>query len=241
LGEFAHYGAKIYKDFPSLMEPKRTLVVQVEGITIINTYLPCRGKYTDEEVKEEIDQINEVCQKFQETKIMLVGDLNIDLIKHNTKRSKYLKDLISSHNLREPTEQPLPTYFHHDDTATSKIDYIYTNWVCEEPEYTVLDKDSMNTSPHLPLIAVIPHQPNEIVTSKGNEKRTLYKWHKCDEIQYQELLEQYLDVGDLPGDVNEAILYLIKVLKLATDAAVPKKEIRRSNTPTIVTVGGRAP
>jgi hypothetical protein len=222
------------KDLQGLPIPdgtERTLVVQVEGVTVINTYLPCRGKYTDEEVKDEIDQINEVCAKFQETKIVLAGDLNIDLTKQNTKRTQYLRDLISNHNLKEPTVQPFPTYYHHDDKATSKIDYIYINWICKEPEYKILEKDSMNTSPHLPLIAIIPHRRDAATTPIGTEKRTLYKWHKCDTSQYQDLLDKYLNVKDPPVDVNEAIQYLIKVLTLATDAAVPKKRMAQNNTP----------
>ena len=41
---------------------ERTVLLQLDNrITIINTYLPCRGKCSNEETADEIDQLNEIC------------------------------------------------------------------------------------------------------------------------------------------------------------------------------------
>ena len=71
------------KDMPVTPMPDGsscTQVVQVgNGITIINTYLPCQGKYSNEQFKDEVDQITEIIKKYQQSHIILAGDMNVDI------------------------------------------------------------------------------------------------------------------------------------------------------------------
>ena len=94
---------------------------------IINTYLPPRGRYTNQEYQEEVDILHEICEKYQDRPIILLGDLNIDLNKKLDSRAKYLADFLKSHSFREITEITQPTFRQHSGNGQSKIDYIMVN------------------------------------------------------------------------------------------------------------------
>ena len=46
------------------------LVKLGESTILVNSYLPCRGKYSNEEFKDQIDQIEEILHKYKDTSIM---------------------------------------------------------------------------------------------------------------------------------------------------------------------------
>ena len=62
---------------------ERTVVLQLGETTIISTYLLCRGKYANQDFADEIDQLDEICQKYASSTVILSGDMNVDLCKHS--------------------------------------------------------------------------------------------------------------------------------------------------------------
>jgi exonuclease III len=101
---------------------ERTLAVMLGVKTVIvNSYLPCRGNHTIDEFTDEVDQLDEICSKFSKSKIVMAGDLNVDVKKHSGTRVNYIKELFAVHNLREHSLILEPTFRHHDSQASSKI------------------------------------------------------------------------------------------------------------------------
>ena len=101
-----------------------TIVLQLGDVTVGNTYLPCRGKYGNQEFIDEVDQLDEICSKFADTLIILTGDMNVDIIKHPGTRTDRFKELMSKHCIVESLCITMPTYHHHDGKSNLKIDYI---------------------------------------------------------------------------------------------------------------------
>ena len=125
-------------------------------MVILNAYLPPRGSYSNDDFRQEVDQLHEICSKYQGRPIILAGDLNIDINKPHDSRTKYLVNFMKTHSLREPVPIIEPTFHHNNGMgSSSKIDYILVNDVLRNAnqniEYRILNDDAINTSSHKAL------------------------------------------------------------------------------------------
>ena len=208
------------------------LVKLGESTILVNSYLPCRGKYSNEEFKDEIDQIEEILHKYKDASIIIAGDMNVDIYRQHDARAKYFEEFMMTNEVREVHSTDQATYFHHNK-STKKIDYILVGKKCEENEavYRLLE-DNRNTSPHKALLLKLPHF--EIRRAdKGFKKHDMkiLKWNEIDKELYQETLAQYLDDVEEILNVDASIHLLTTALTAATEIAVPTKTIKMNHKP----------
>ena len=202
---------------------------------IINTYLPPRGRYTNQEYQEEVDILHKICEKYQDRPIIILGDLNIDLNKKLDSRAKYLADFLKSHSFREITEITQPTFRQHSGNGQSKIDYIMVNQhflsLITRATYQPMDDQHLNTSSHSPLIltALVPITKQSQYEDKDKTPRL--KWNDCNKNLYAETLEEHLSVDIQNPDPEITINYLIDSLYATADTAVPVKKTKPKKAP----------
>jgi hypothetical protein len=218
----------------------RTSVTKINnlGFTIVNTYLPCRGHYTMQEYQEEVDQLSEICNKFQDEPIIISGDFNIDLAKQNDSRARCLKTLLKEHDLQEICQLQGPTYKHHDGQHKSRLDYIFTNkafrdaTISESCSYSILHDDPRNSSTHEPLLLTFT---TDKLFNASSRSQPVYpprlKWQKCDKNKYNRTLENYLETTAPLNSTSLAIQYLTKSLTSAAEEAVPSKHFKPRKKP----------
>ena len=227
------------KDLPVTVMPdgsNRTMVIQIGNAkTLVNTYLPCRGTYSTEDFKDEVDQIAEICFKYQQTDIFLAGDMNVDVHRQEEARSKHFQKFMKRFNLKEAKIIKDPTYIHHGGTSATKIDYILVSHKTpgmNEAEYEILPKATCNTSPHQALLLKIPNQVIKKKPQTEKRPRQFLQWEKADVEMYQEVLRQYLENPGKIISTSKAIEYLTTALQAAAKAAVPIKTIKPNYKPT---------
>ena len=78
---------------------KRVVCIEVnacsERLCIINSYFPCRGKGSEDEYSECLDEVTEILMKYGSThRIILMGDLNASL-NHDTPNSRDKVNILS--------------------------------------------------------------------------------------------------------------------------------------------------
>jgi endonuclease/exonuclease/phosphatase family metal-dependent hydrolase len=210
----------------------RTVVVKIRNLAIVNTYLPCKGKYTNQEFMDEMSQVREICMKCQDGPLILTGDINVDLTKNQDYRVKHLQELMEALNLKEPDDIVSPTFYHYNGVDTSKIDYIMLNQLARENmsymNYDVIDRESSNTSPHQPLML---KACSNLLTKSYKLNSTFHKadiifWDKCDIQLYQDTLEHFLCVENNLESAELAVEYFTHALKQAEMVAVPRRKRR---------------
>ena len=208
---------------------ERTVVIEVGDYTIVSTYLPCRGSYKDSEFLDEIAQVREICTKYNSTKLVLTGDLNVDLKKQDDARTRALVSMVNDLQLYDVTPKEGHTYSRNN--FSSKIDYVFINAKLKNDAkqvFTEIKDDSTNTSPHMPILITISPVDLNVIQKKKPKSRTVLLWDKMDLDMYQDTLEKCLN-SDVPvTDPESAIRYLIKSIDTATNLAVPVKVVRDS-------------
>ena len=201
----------------------RMCVISVGNTTIINVYMPCRGKYTTQDFEEELDQLSELVVKYQETHIILTGDMNVD-ISADSARAKSLLRLMSDNALTEPGEFTGPTFIHHNGRHSSRIDYIFVNnnWDSKKTiEYKPLQDEALNTSTHCPLILKTSLKLD--TSQKEIKPKKKLNWRKADTEGYTKAVGDALDDPQILTHSNpeDALQFLMKTLTIASDLCVP--------------------
>lgn len=224
----------------------RVLVTEAhDSLVVINVYMPCRGGYTNDEFKEEVDQLDELCKKYSERHIILLGDFNIDLDTQKDNRASYLVKFLKENKLLESNQIHGPSFRQHSGRGQSRVDYIFLNEKMRRSivssEYNIIRDDPLNTSAHEAVLLKVKVQ-NQLTNLPKSEtqlpKPQRLKWSKCDSEAYERTLEQYLCVTSIPSDPDLAIEYLTRAIKAATDKAVPivNPKIKKAPwNPTIAT------
>lgn len=165
-----------------------------DNLLIICVYLPAKGSKNHElEYQETIDQIYELCQKFQGThKIIIGGDINEDLNSQITnKRSQYLQDLITE--LQLSYENTSKTFVNSLGKETSELDYFIHNLKdSEHSRKTVLQELPENTSDHYPIKMCIDFEYSLQHIKKKDEpyNNTKINWDKVDKDWYTTLMRE---------------------------------------------------
>ena len=206
----------------------RTVVVKMDDIVIVNIYMPCRGAYTNMEFQEYLDQLHEICKKFEECKLIIAGDFNVDPYKKSDARVKSFTTLLSSNHLSEVKSIKDPTYKHEGVNHESKIDFILINDNMKNhmthAEYKIHQDDPVNSSKHLPLVLTVflpVTKQNKVCkpSKKIHVPRPI--WNKCDRELYNLRLNQYLETDVTPTCTKLAVEYLTTALTKAATEATP--------------------
>ncbi|MEW8548515.1 MAG: endonuclease/exonuclease/phosphatase family protein [Candidatus Thiodiazotropha sp.] len=95
-------------------------------VLLVSAYLPCRGvKNNDEEYQDCIAQLTEICCKYSDTHMILIGgDFNEDIYSpSNTVRKNSLQTFLKEFDFS--TQETGKTYINPDGVDTSTIDYVF--------------------------------------------------------------------------------------------------------------------
>ena len=126
------------------------------SICLINVYLRTQGPDSQFEHTECLDIIFDIIDKHQIShKAIFCGDLNGTLLdSRSNKHDKLLKEFVGETKLYYDKERNnKPTFYHHAQTSTSKIDHILVSDSKMCTNYLILDNDeSINTSVHRAVI-----------------------------------------------------------------------------------------
>ncbi|CAG2240337.1 unnamed protein product [Mytilus edulis] len=197
-----------------------TLDTKPKPICIVAVYMPCTGsKEYDRKYEQCFDEISELTIKFAHHTIIVLGDLNASLIrKQKTTRDKVFLASIQEINLCVPRNYPSShTLFHHNDKASSQIDYILafndSNFFIETDIYCM---SPLNLSSHVPVTA------NFICNLHATEKTDVVNtatmnrinWEKCDTLKYQRLLDEKFNSLDIAsGTLDEQFQNVADIFK----------------------------
>ena len=157
---------------------ERIQLIQVGEWIVINAYLPCRGNHSHDEFCSNIDLLNEICTKYSKYNLVLAGDLNVDILKHEKERVKYIQNFLKTHGLKEFCELNSPTL--EAKIGSSKIDYILTSTsLVQGSIYKILQPSPINTSPHHALLLSMKNvEINEKKEKAVSIERIM--WEKAD-------------------------------------------------------------
>jgi len=163
---------------------KRVLVIKIKAsqqdVTLINTYMPAEGTLDKTTSYEEVlDEVHEIIQNSQNTKIIWIGDMNASLIRNR----KSSNDKAFEHFCTEayltpsPLMPSLPTYHHFAHSSTSQIDLLVTptNQTDLISKMEIDARNPENASSHDAVIATI-----EIGLSHREQEPTFRKRCYCE-------------------------------------------------------------
>jgi hypothetical protein len=215
----------------------RVVVTKEENIVVINAYLPCRGSYTDMEFLEVLDEIHEICQKFEEEFLIVTADFNVDTTKHKGIRVSSFKSFLRENKLTEITTINEATYLHHDGKHSSKIDYILVN-ECFKGSITkatyMKHDEPTSTSTHSPLILKVAYEIVQPTHAKNSLKRKHIPkpiWSKCNLDLYEKRVSESLNIDVDPVNPQTAVKYLTETLIKAEKEVVPSTRYKPFKKP----------
>ncbi|MEW8544220.1 MAG: reverse transcriptase family protein, partial [Candidatus Thiodiazotropha sp.] len=215
----------------------RLVVVEVASsppLCICNVYMPCRntkGEKSGDGYKSCLDQIREVLLTYCSTHVvLLVGDLNASLAtRKGNQQDMLLKQFVKQFDLSSKQEGEC-TFFHPNKNDQAEIDYIlYSDrGVDVVKSVNVMSKDAENTSDHVPVVASLNIETEQVHVS--NQKiKCKPKWDKCDIAIYKQTVRENLHPfstfqlkSNSEIDILQPLGHLNSVLKMATVESIPK-------------------
>ena len=212
----------------------------------INTYLPCRGSYSNEDYKAVLDEIQETLLKYGDSHIIVImGDLNASLTRSPpSARDKVLIEFCQRNNIS--IEVPIAnTFFHVNGVDRSQIDYFLTY---EKDKHLVKiyqpikenNTDPLNVSDHIPVYASIvaswEKQGSQHFQSKNNVHRYITfrtDWTKVDKLRYKEITNSNTIINEITDEnkLMDAISNLTNTITTASQECLirPKRNFKKSN------------
>jgi exonuclease III len=160
-------------------------------LCIVNVYMPSDIKEGDYEYRDMMDQLNEVIQKYEETYILLCGDMNASLHRDDRRRDRIFKNFSIESNLILPTNYPIDfTFHHHNGKGKSQIDYILFKGKTSnlQPRVSIIPFDAINTSDHTLTKVEITTQISKLAP-KSAKIYTKPAWDKCNSDEYKKIIQ----------------------------------------------------
>ena len=218
---------------PLIDGTNRIVTIKEDNMVLVNVYMPCRGGYTNMEYQEALDQLHEICQKFEEHQLIVAGDFNVDTAKQSDVRVKHFKALLATNNLSEVKPITTPTFKHHNGKHCSRIDYIFINQRLKanmiSAEYKVLELPE-DTSSHDPILLKLEltEETSDLPGSQVKNKHISKPiWKKCNTELFEKRISEYLDTDVSPACPKLATDYLMKALQKVTKECVPHTNPKR--------------
>ena len=213
---------------------ERVIAIEVNldiKLCIINVYMPTNKSNSEFGYRECLDVIHDVIQRYESSHtIVLCGDLNGTLMSsRNNKHDIMFKDFVNEHHLSTGNDHQIsPTFYHFNGYVTSQIVYI----LCSDPkllkDYTILERQAENLSPHVPVKAELNISTQaKCIVKTGNQTtpRKVFAWKKRDAQKYNAII-----AGMLPMYNNESVesmlTSLTDCLKHAAQKAVPSRIVK---------------
>ena len=99
------------------------------NICIINVYMPANGSPDfKEQYPDHLDQLNEIVNKYQETHILIGGDINASLVNPRYPHDHLTKKAFAEMGLLLTDNYPHgPTFFSHNGRDSRQIDYFLSS------------------------------------------------------------------------------------------------------------------
>jgi len=87
--------------------------------------MPSEAKEGDYEYKDNLDQLQEIIQKYDNSyQIIVCGDMNASLHRDDRRRDNLFRNFIHENGLKLANNHPeQSTFFHHNGKYKSQIDY----------------------------------------------------------------------------------------------------------------------
>ena len=138
---------------------ERYVIIRVANYLLVNLYLPCVGSNDRLLICDDIFMnISAWRERYTYCKLVIAGDLNVDLEKNNDAIVSCItmfadRCCLSRLDTLFP-DQSVSTYVNAALNQESRIDYILSSCVDDVVKFEVVDPD-INFSDHLPLRAII--------------------------------------------------------------------------------------
>ena len=199
-----------------------------QKLLVISAYLPTRSnRESDVEFHDCVDQLNEICQKFNHTHDTVIGrDLNEDLSKCDSKNNRitYLREFLNENNITYSCTGK--TFVKSNGVECSEIDYFLhrINGVKVIVDKRIINTDC-NVSDYYPIQIQVEgdcnFQSNSKVTTSSKVSNNV-NWRKVPKDVYKQTVEQklcQLDPKECTGSnqADNAISTLTSILKNAAD------------------------
>jgi exonuclease III len=123
MGELQYFGKKSIDHAMTVMPDgnNRIQVVTMnsshKNCCIVNVYMPSEAKEGDYEYKDNLDQLQEIIQKYDNSyQIIICGDMNASLHRDDRRRDNLFRNFIHENGLKLANNHPeRPTFFHHNN------------------------------------------------------------------------------------------------------------------------------
>jgi len=205
------------------MGNERTVVITLEPIKtcIINIYFPSGNTWCKKDEYAELLAVLEqiVCHFKDSHKVLIVGDVNMDLLKRDYWRDKRRVGLLSFIKRQELTvlsDFTKPTMYAHGDRSTSHIDLVIASdmSLTTTPAVQVEEKVPWNSSVHVPihihLATKLSHPPRRPAPKVKLKAYPDVKWNTLDRDKYNTIVANNMEKFQLslmsPSAASELIL-----------------------------------
>ena len=192
---------------------------------IVNVYMPSEAKEGDYEYKDNLDQLQEIIQKYDNSyQIIVCGDMNASLHRDDRRRDNLFRNFIHENGLKLANNHPeRPTFFHHNGKYKSQIDYfLFKSTEHLNASVKIKEMDALNTSDHTLVLATVGVDVKR-AAPKAAKILTKPRWEKCDHNIYKDCIQN--EINNLEKEhqpVNFKIKQLDQMLHKAGAKAIPK-------------------
>ena len=186
--------------------------------------MPCtESKEYDRKYEQCLDEINELTVKYSNHTDIVLGDLNASLTrKQKTARDQLFLASIMEIGLLVCVLRSYPQcdpFFHHNDKASSQIDYILAFNDCDFLN-EIFDMSRLNLSSHVPITTNLLCSFHGVgnTDEDGVVITNIVNWEKCDIAKYQNLLNvkfKSLDINS--GSLDQPFQNVAHIFKSSAE------------------------
>ena len=162
---------------------------------IVNVYMPSEAKEGDYEYKDNLDQLQEIIQKYDNSyQIIVCGDMNASLHRDDRRRDNLFRNCIHENGLKLANNHPeRPTFFHHNGKYKSQIDYfLFKSTEHLNASVKIKEMDALNTSDHTLVLATVGVDVKR-AAPKAAKILTKPRWEKCDHNIYKDCIQNEIN------------------------------------------------
>lgn len=202
------------------------LQTESKKLCILNAYLPCRGRYSEQEYAEVLDEIAEIIKKFGNSHIIiLAGDLNASLTRDiPNSRDVLLRNFCLEMEISTDVPNE-PTFFHVNGNDRNQTDYLLVK-ECDKhyiSSYVAIPfcELTSNVSDHIPVTVSIDLGPILKKFQRMNNHTTHMKlnWDKMNKDEYRNVAETFLTPSITISNSSDLLTHLESLMSSLNDAA----------------------